>query len=172
MSSATINDFLQAITSSDSSRDDLNEIYNSLVKFSEVTSANKEVRVFLTNDIHDSESKLTIIRDIIGESRPSINFFKTIIDFNILSDLISSYEFFLKKLRIILERVKIDVYVASLNDEKKKIINDELVNIWGQNLEINYNLDVSIIGGIILQVEDKLYDGSIRGKLEKFNNIL
>ena len=90
---------------------------------------------------------------------------------NILSDLISSYEFFLKKLRIILERVKIDVYVASLNDEKKKIINDELVNIWGQNLEINYNLDVSIIGGIILQVEDKLYDGSIRGKLEKFNNI-
>ena len=61
MSSATINDFLQAITSSDSSRDDLNEIYNSLVKFSEVTSANKEVRVFLTNDIHDSESKLTII---------------------------------------------------------------------------------------------------------------
>ena len=171
MSSATINDFLQAITSSDSSRDDLNEIYNSLVKFSEVTSANKEVRVFLTNDIHDSESKLTIIRDIIGESRASINFFKTIIDFNILSDLISSYEFFLKKLRIILERVKIDVYVASLNDEKKKIINDELVNIWGQNLEINYNLDVSIIGGIILQVEDKLYDGSIRGKLEKFNNI-
>ena len=104
MSSATINDFLQAITSSDSSRDDLNEIYNSLVKFHKVTSANKEVRVFLTNDIHDSESKLTIIRDIIGESRPSINFFKTIIDFNILSDLISSYEFFLKKLRIILRK--------------------------------------------------------------------
>ena len=53
MSSATINDFLQAITDSDSSKEELKEIYSSLVKFSDITSSNKEVRVFLTNDIHD-----------------------------------------------------------------------------------------------------------------------
>ena len=68
MSSATINDFLQAITASDSSKEELKEIYSSLVKFSDITSSNKEVRVFLTNDIHDSESKLSIIKDIIGDS--------------------------------------------------------------------------------------------------------
>ena len=171
MSSATINDFLQAITDSDSSKEELKEIYSSLVKFSDITSSNKEVRVFLTNDIHDSESKLSIIKDIIGDSACSINFFKTVLDFNILSDLILSYQFFLKKLRLILDRVKIDVYVASLDDNKKNMINDELKIIWGSNLEVNYNIDNSIVGGIILQVEDKLYDGSVKGKLEKFNNI-
>ena len=171
MSSATINDFLQAITASDSSKEELKEIYSSLVKFSDITSSNKEVRVFLTNDIHDSESKLSIIKDIIGDSAGSINFFKTVLDFNILSDLILSYQFFLKKLRIILDRVKIDVYVASLDDNKRNMINDELKIIWGSNLEVNYNIDNSIVGGIILQVEDKLYDGSVRGKIEKFNNI-
>ena len=51
------------------------------------------------------------------------------------------------------------------------MINDELKIIWGSNLEVNYNIDNSIVGGIILQVEDKLYDGSVRGKIEKFNNI-
>ena len=50
MSSATINDFLQAITASDSSKEELKEIYSSLVKFSDITSTNKEVRVFLTNE--------------------------------------------------------------------------------------------------------------------------
>ena len=56
-------------------------------------------------------------------------------------------------------------------DNKKNMINEELKIIWGSNLEVNYNIDNSIVGGIILQVEDKLYDGSVRGKLEKFNNI-
>ena len=70
-----------------------------------------------------------------------------------------------------MDRVKIDVYVASLDDNKRNMINDELKIIWGSNLEVNYNIDNSIVGGIILQVEDKLYDGSVRGKIEKFNNI-
>ena len=72
MSSATINDFLQAITASDSSKEELKEIYSSLVKFSDITSTNKEVRVFLINEIHDSESKMSVIKDIIGDSTCSL----------------------------------------------------------------------------------------------------
>ena len=48
---------------------------------------------------------------------------------------------------------------------------NELSDIWGSNLEVNFNVDPNIIGGIVLQVEDKFYDGSIKGKIEKFNNI-
>jgi len=58
-----------------------------------------------------------------------------------------------------------------INLQVKMLENEELKIIWGSNLEVNYNIDNSIVGGIILQVEDKLYDGSVRGKLEKFNNI-
>ena len=58
-----------------------------------------------------------------------------------------------------------------INLQVKILENEELKIIWGSNLEVNYNIDNSIVGGIILQVEDKLYDGSVRGKLEKFNNI-
>ena len=46
MSSATINDFLQAITSSDTSKDELKNIYSSLVDFFNITSSNKEIKVF------------------------------------------------------------------------------------------------------------------------------
>jgi len=171
MSSATINDFLQAITSSDTSKDELKNIYSSLVDFFNIISSNKEIKVFLTNDIYDSDSKLSIIKDIVGDSDSSMNFFKTVLDFEILDDLISSHDFFLKKLRKILDRVKIEVFVSSIDDNKKNSIMNELSDIWGSNLEVNFNVDPNIIGGIILQVEDKFYDGSIKGKIEKFNNI-
>ena len=100
-----------------------------------------------------------------------MNFFKTVLDFEILDDLISSHDFFLKKLRKILDRVKIEVFVSSIDDDKKNSIMNELSDIWGSNLEVNFNVDPNIIGGIVLQVEDKFYDGSIKGKIEKFNNI-
>ena len=48
MSSATINDFLQAITDSDSSKEELKEIYSSLVKFSDITSSNTVSYTHLT----------------------------------------------------------------------------------------------------------------------------
>ena len=91
MSSATINDFLQAITASDSSKEELKEIYSSLVKFSDITSTNKEVRVFLTNEIHNSESKMSVIKDIIGDSTCSLNFFKTVLTSSKLENLIVKY---------------------------------------------------------------------------------
>ena len=93
MSSATINDFLQAITASDSSKEELKEIYSSLVKFSDITSTNKEVRVFLTNEIHDSESKMSVIKDIIGDSTCSLNFFKTVLDFKLIYTDYLTYNF-------------------------------------------------------------------------------
>ena len=120
MSSATVNDFFQAITSSGASKDDLNIIYDSVKKFSEATSKNKDIKVFLSNDIYPAESKLDVIKDVVGEKQQAINFFKTIIDFGILNDLIGSSEFFLKKIRSILSKVKVKVVVSSLTQRALK----------------------------------------------------
>ena len=172
MSSATVNDFFQAITSSGSSKDDLNIIYDSVKKFSEATSKNKDIKVFLSNDIYPAESKLDVIKDVVGEKHQAINFFKTIIDFGILNDLIGSSEFFLKKIRSILSKVKVKVVVSSLTQRKEEIVRKGLEEVWGSDLEIDFFIDKEIIGGVILQVEDKFFDGSISGKLKKINNII
>lgn len=172
MSSATVNDFFQAITSSGTSKDDLNIIYDSVQKFSEVTSKNKDVKVFLSNDIYPAESKIDVIKDVIGEKQQAINFFKTIIDFGILNDLIDSSEFFLKKLEVFSQKVKVKVVVSSLNQRKEEIVRKGLEEIWGTDLEIDFFIDEDIIGGVILQVEDKFFDGSISGKLKQINNII
>ena len=172
MSSATVNDFFQAITSSGASKDDLNIIYDSVKKFSEATSKNKNIKVFLSNDIYPAESKLDVIKDVVGEKQQAINFFKTIIDFGILNDLIGSSEFFLKKIRSILSKVKVKVVVSSLTQRKEEIVRKGLEEVWGSDLEIDFFIDKEIIGGVILQVEDKFFDGSISGKLKKINNII
>ena len=89
-----------------------------------------------------------------------------------MNDLIDSSEFFLKKIRSILSKVKVKVVVSSLNQRKEEIVRKGLEEIWGTDLEIDFFIDEDIIGGVILQVEDKFFDGSISGKLKQINNII
>ena len=81
-------------------------------------------------------------------------------------------EFFLKKLRMILGKIKIEVTtVNTAQIEKLQLVRENLENIWGENLEITFKEDSNIIGGLILQVEDKFFDGSLNGKINELKNL-
>ena len=64
------------------------------------------------------------------------------------------------------------VETAIGNQRKEEIVRKGLEEIWGTDLEIDFFIDEDIIGGVILQVEDKFFDGSISGKLKQINNII
>ena len=58
---------------------------------------------------------------------------------------------------------------AEMNDELLDKIKNKIsaLGVDSTKIEINKTIDPSIIGGFILQVEDKLYDASIKTKLAK-----
>ena len=172
MSSATVNDLFQAITSNSLSKEELNKVYEGLSQFVEVYNANKDVRSCLSNDIYPSSVKVTIIDEIVPDSKHTRKFLETLIEFNLLKSFIDSREFFLKKLRLVLGRIKIEVTtIDTSRQEKLQLIKENLQNIWGQNIEINFVEDSSIIGGLLLQVEDKFFDGSLHGKITELKNL-
>lgn len=53
----------------------------------------------------------------------------------------------------------------------KKIL-EELNTIAGSKLDIETKVDESIIGGVVLRVDDTLIDASIKGKLNKLKKTL
>jgi F-type H+-transporting ATPase subunit delta len=58
---------------------------------------------------------------------------------------------------------------VSISDEVKQAIVKELQNInmlEGKTIELREKVDASIIGGIVLQVDDKLFDASIKHDLQ------
>lgn len=59
-----------------------------------------------------------------------------------------------------------------LADEEKDGFRQKLQTKYGENLELVFHVDASIIGGAIIQVGDKLIDGSVASRLEAMGNAL
>jgi F-type H+-transporting ATPase subunit delta len=54
-----------------------------------------------------------------------------------------------------------------LEDEQRKDVMARLRELTGEKIEINEVVDESLIGGIAVQIGDRLYDASVRGRLER-----
>lgn len=61
---------------------------------------------------------------------------------------------------------------SSLNENQINQLKEKLAANLGRKVEIKINLDESLIGGLIIQAEDLVIDGSLRGKLSKLSDTL
>lgn len=59
-----------------------------------------------------------------------------------------------------------------LSDDEKEQFRQKLRSKYGEGLEFDFNVDSSIIGGAIVQVGDKVIDGSVATRLESMSNAL
>ena len=59
-----------------------------------------------------------------------------------------------------------------LPDDQKQQIVDSFKSLVGGKLEIEEKIDEDIIGGVVVQIDSKIYDGSIRGRLNEMKNQL
>ena len=54
----------------------------------------------------------------------------------------------------------------ALNDEEKSSLSAKLMSSFGES-EIEFHVDEAIIGGIVVFDGDSVYDGSIKGMLDR-----
>ena len=54
-----------------------------------------------------------------------------------------------------------------LKDEESKAVRDQVVKMTGAKVELREEVDESLIGGLTVQVGDRLLDASVRGRLER-----
>jgi F-type H+-transporting ATPase subunit delta len=54
-----------------------------------------------------------------------------------------------------------------LGDEQRKSLEDRLAEITGDRVEMNEVVDEALIGGIAVRIGDRLYDASVRSRLER-----
>lgn len=60
----------------------------------------------------------------------------------------------------------------ALSEEDKEQFRQKLRAQYGNNLEFDFSVDPSIIGGAVVQVGDKVIDGSVATRLESLRNAL
>jgi len=58
------------------------------------------------------------------------------------------------------------VSASALEPERLAQLNDRLRSISGKDVVLQQETDASLLGGLLLELEGKIYDGSIRTQLE------
>lgn len=62
---------------------------------------------------------------------------------------------------------------VALSDSQKAAIEKRLIETTSYDtMEITYSVDASLIGGLVIRIEDRVVDSSIRTKLEKMSKTL
>jgi F-type H+-transporting ATPase subunit delta len=150
--------------------------YNELRSFSEVVEGNENLNEFLANPIFDQHDKRDVVDAIlqkIGMTGITANLLRLLADkgrIGILADIVVCYrelmDAALKKQRV---QVKTAFPVsAELSERLKK----GLEGLTGKQVEMTVEQDASLLAGVVVQVGDTLYDGSIKTQLNNIRNLL
>lgn len=59
-----------------------------------------------------------------------------------------------------------------LGESERRALESQLEGLTGKKVRANYSLDPAILGGAIVQVGSTIYDGSVKGQLERIRQQL
>lgn len=123
-----------------------------------------------------AEQKRAVLDAIIkrtGISQMVRNFVAVLIDkqrVNILSEIVSEFAHELNQ-RLGFTEAEITT-TRELSPDERSALETDLARVTGKKIRARYDQDRSILGGAIARVGSTVYDGSVKGQLEKIREQL
>ncbi len=147
----------------------LDAIVDELSQFVDALDGNRELQVFFFSPYFSSAEKVAGLKRAVSEADPELlNFLELLIEKQRMPEIF--------RIRRQLEELwkqenrRIDVTVTSaveLDPAVVEKVGEEIERQTGQKVELASRVDGEILGGIVLQVGNKVLDASIRSRLEK-----
>ena len=149
----------------------LEEVIENAKFFKQVTK-NRDFYNLLKNPVYKTDTKLKVFSSLFKGKVSDLfyRFIELVVKKNrenllpsIMNEILIQYKLMQKITDIELTTaVKMpDTFISEL---KKSLQNTSLID---KNIEINTQVDKSILGGFIIKVDDKLLDSSVKSKLKK-----
>jgi F-type H+-transporting ATPase subunit delta len=129
-----------------------------------------KLRGKLDNPTLEIQEKLALLEGVLPEGSPAelrkfLGVLLTHNDFGLIDEIVEALARVLSAEAAGPQKAVITTAVA-LTDAEREQLEKRLVERFGSNLEFVYQVDPDILGGIIVQVGDKLIDDSVRGRLQ------
>jgi F-type H+-transporting ATPase subunit delta len=64
------------------------------------------------------------------------------------------------------------VTAREINEKERGTLVDEIGKLAGSRVEATFRLDPAILGGTVVRIGSTVYDGSVRGRLERLKEAL
>jgi F-type H+-transporting ATPase subunit delta len=124
-----------------------------------------------------AEQKRALLDQIVSQMgdvpRPMRNFIAVLIDqsrINILPDIAKQFE---TELNTQLGRVEAEVTSSrQLSESERQAVVARVAKITGRKVSAKYSIDAALLGGAVVRVGSTVYDGSVRGQLQKIKQEL
>lgn len=154
----------------------MDELFDEVQQVKQIFSDNQELMHLLTHPKIVKEEKISVIEKVFhGRICDELMGFLTIIvDKGRQKEILQIFDYFIGEVK---EYKKIGVvYVKSaveLNDGQKARIEEKLLKTTSfVKLEMHYQVDEALIGGLVIRIGDRVVDSSIQTKLEEMKREL
>jgi len=121
----------------------------------------------------DKRALLDAIVKRAGLSRPVRNFIAVLIDHRRIALLDQVVRDFEQELNRRLGFAEAEITTArDLNDSERRSLEGQVEKLTGKKVRARYSRDESILGGAIVKLGSTIYDGSVKGQLEKIREAI
>jgi len=147
----------------------LDAVRDELAQFADAVGGDRDLQVFFFSPYFSSAEKVAgLKRAVSGADAEFLNFLELLIEKQRMAEIFRVRRQFDELWKR--ENRRIDVTVTSavaLEPSVVERVGEEIERQTGQKVELASRVDGEILGGIVLQVGNKVLDASIRSRLEK-----
>ena len=146
----------------------LDEIREQLGQFADAVAENRDLQVFLFSPYFSSAEKREGIAKAVSGAEPElVNFLELMAEKHRMPAIFRIRRQFDDLWAEANRRLEVTVTSAvPLADSVVKSVGDEIERKTGKTIELHSEVDESIIGGLVLQVGNRVLDASIRSRLD------
>ena len=151
------------------------EFFNELKEIEKVLDDNAEFVTFLTSPSIPLAKRTEVIETLFGENAHEfvVSFLKLLCEkkrINSLKDCIFEYNLLLNmRASIITAKV---TSAVKLTKKQQDDLRAKLKKKYGKTVELKCFIDETLLGGVIVEIDGKITDGSLRQKLQDIKEVL
>jgi F-type H+-transporting ATPase subunit delta len=141
-----------------------------LNSWEEMIKTNRDLQNVFANPAIAHLSKEKVLEILLGKTKPSkttANFLRVLLRNNRLTDISHINEKFLAVLEERSGIISAEIISARpLSDAQKAEFQTNLAKMTGKTVNMNFEIDEQIIGGVVTRVGSTVYDSSVKTQLE------
>ena len=164
-----IQGYAQAMFAVAQAEGDLEHVEDELFRFGKTVDSQPELRDALTDPQLPAERKRSLLEELLGgkATKSTIGLLEFVIEQGRAKDLSRIIDALVELAGESRSHSVAEVRTAvPLDDAHRKRLTEALSKATGKEIEVKVLVDPSVIGGVLAQVGDQVFDGTVRRKLQ------
>ncbi len=154
----------------------MDSLYEEVIQLTDILKDNYDIIRLLSHPRIEKSEKKGIIENTFGDrvSDELTGLMVMVVEKGHINSLIDIFNYFIKQVKKAKNIGLAQVTSAiELSDSQKAAIEKRLIETTTYNtMEIDYSVDKSLIGGLVIRIEDRVVDSSIRTRLDSMSKTL